>query len=161
MHSRIFQVSESPIPQDKLSKQYRYEDGFVGSVADYVALIPYKSADYLGDLQWLQNVSKGIEVDIENGTIKVTNKKEYFDEKHDKFIDLLEELKNVTLDDFSKENFNLSFKISDLKYSYEDKYSFYVDDNDEYCGISNFDNWVRSVEENKTYYVGSIIDYHF
>ena len=158
MHSRIYQVSEKPIT-DFIS-EYRYEDWFVGNHADYVSPVEYQSEDYMSDLKWLRDVTEGIKVDLKKGTITVTSKKEYFEKKHDSFKNILEELSNTTLEDFSNGNYSLSSKMYELKSAYEDESSFYIDDNDEYIGITPLDNWVRNVEEGKEYYIGTITDYH-
>ena len=157
MHSRIYQISKEPI-QNFISED-RYYEGFVGSHADYVSEVEYKSDDYLNDLKWLQNATEGLEVNIKEGTITITSKKEYFAKKHEDFQKLIEELSDVTLEEFSSGK--LEFKISDLKCAYDDKYSFYADDNDEYTGLTTLDNWVRNAEEGEVYYIGTIIEYHF
>lgn len=157
MHSRIYQVSKEPIKE--FIDEYRYEDNFVGRHADYVDLVEHESEDYISDLKWLQNATKGLEVNLKKGTVKVLSKKDYFEEKHEQFKEYLKKLQDITLADFtSRKN---RFDILDLESAYNDKYSFYVDDNDEYYGITTLDDWVRSVEENETYYIGSIFDYHF
>ena len=157
MHSRIYQISEKPITE--FTDEYRYEEDFVGNHADYVVGVEYDSEDYISDLKWLQNVAEGLEVNLKEKTITVTSKKQYFSEKHDKFQELLEKLQDITLEEFS--SVSIYFDIFDLKSAYEDEYSFYIDDNDESCGITTLDNWVRNAEEGKKYYVGSIHDYHF
>lgn len=157
MHSRIYQISEKPITE--FTDEYRYEEDFVGSHADYVAEVEHDSEDYVSDLKWLQSTTEGLEVNLKEKTITITSKKEYFNKKHDKFKELLEKLQNITLEEFS--SVNTYFDIFDLNSAYEDKYSFYIDDNDESCGITTLDNWVRNAEEGKKYYVGSIFDYHF
>ena len=159
MHSRIFQVSENPVPVDERISEDRYYDGFVGSHADYVVTVEYQSDDYRDDLRWIREANNGIKVDIPNGTITVTSKKEYFDKKHDTFKELASELADITLEDFTSGR--QRFKMHDLTSAYDNKYGFYIDDYDEYAGLTTLDDWVRSVEENKVYYVGSIFDYHF
>ena len=158
MHSRIYQVSEKPITT--FADEYRYEDWFVGTHADYVSPVEYQSEDYMSDLKWLQNATEGIKVDLKKGTITVVSKKEYFDDKHDAFKDILEELSDTTLEEFSNSNHSLWSKMYELKATYEDKSSFYIDDNYENLGITPLDNWVRNVEEGKEYYIGTITDYH-
>ena len=158
MHSRIFQVSENPITEN-FKHEYDYEEGFVGRIADYVSEVTYKSEDYINDLKWLQNVAKGVKVNIKEGTITVTSKKEYFDEKHDNFKELLQKLQDITLEEFIEDKSFLD--MYELKKNYDNEYGFYIDDNNEYCGLTTIDNWMRSAEEGKTYYVGSIMDYHF
>lgn len=155
MHSRIFQVSSEPITEENLIEEHKYEEW---EHADYVNK-QVSSTDIESDLEWLQTATKGIKVNVEEKTITITSKKEYFTEKHDKFKELAEELSTITLEDFI--NGKADMELYDLKCAYEDKYDFYIDDNYEYCGLTNLDNWVRNAEENKTYYVGNIFDYHF
>ena len=157
MHSRIYQISEKPITE--FTDEFRYEEGFVGRHADYVDEVEHGSEDYMADLKWLQNATEGLEVNLKEKTITITSKKEYFSKKHDTFKELLEKLQNITLEEFS--SVNTYFDIFNLTSAYEDEYSFYIDDNDEFCGITTLDNWVRNAEEGKKYYVGSIFDYHF
>jgi hypothetical protein len=157
MHSRIYQVSEKPV--EKFIEEYRYEDSFVGSIADYVSPVESESEDYINDLKWLQSATQGLKVNIKKGTITITSKEDYFETKHEKFKELLEKLRDITLADFASNKNHFDF--ADLRDSYDNKYKFYIDDNDEYCGLTTLDNWVRNAEENKEYYIGSIFDYHF
>lgn len=154
MHSRVYQVSEKPITE--FIDESRYYDW---DHADYVAQIETNSQDYVSDLEWLRTATKGIKVDIKKKTITITSKKEYFEEQHEKFKELLEKFQDITLEEFV--GIDRHFDFTDLQCAYEDKYAFYIDDNDEYGGLTNMDNWVRHAEENKEYYVGSIFDYHF
>ena len=155
MHSRIYQISSEPIKEENLIEEYRYDEW---NRADYVVK-ETSETDIESDLEWLQTANKGITVDTKAKTIVITSKKEYFDEKHDKFKELLEKLQDVTLEEFiSTKN---HFTVEDLKDAYEDKHGFYVDDNDEWIGLTNLDNWVRNAEEGKVYYIGNIFDYHF
>lgn len=158
MHSRIYQVSEKPIKEENLIEECRYEDDFVGSTADYVSKQVYES-DIESDLEWLQTATKGIKIDTKTKTITITSKKEYFETKHEKFKELAEQLSYISLDDFISDK--RYFDVHNLKRAYDEKHAFYIDDNDECTGITSMDNWVRSAEENKTYYVGNIFDYHF
>lgn len=158
MHSRIFQLSETPLKQNELTHECDYEQYFVGNYADYVAEIEYKSESYVQDLRWLQNVTKGIQVNVEEGTITVTDKKEYFQEKHETFQNYLEKLNNTTLDDFIKPYGTTRLDLYNLRCAFEDKHTFYVDvDGEE----EPLDSFVRFAKENKVYYIGTIMDYHF
>ena len=158
MHSRIFQVSEEPISKDNLINKDKYNENFVGSIADYVSEVEYES-EQIEDLKWLSKATEGIKVDIEKGTITIISKRMYFDEKHDKFKSILEKLQDITLEEFiTTDN---SFDMYELKKAYENEYGFYIDDNNEHFGLIPLDNWVRNAEENKVYYLGTIIDYHY
>ena len=155
MHSRIYQISSEPIKEENLIEEYRYDEWYK---ADYV-IKETSETDIESDLEWLQTANKGITVDTKEKTIVITSKKEYFDEKHNQFRELARNLSFISLEDFisSKEN----FKFYDLQCAYEDNHGFYVDDNDEWIGLTNLDNWVRNAEEGKVYYIGNIFDYHF
>ena len=155
MHSRIFQVSSEPITEENLIEEDRY---YEWEHADYVNK-QASSTDIESDLKWLQTANNGIKVNVEEKTITITSKEEYFTKSHDEFKKLAEELSTISLEDFI--NGKADMKFYDLKCAYEDKNGFYIDDNYECCGLTNLDNWVRNAEENKTYYVGSIFDYHF
>lgn len=155
MHSRIFQVSESPIKEECLTDESCYDEW---DHPDYVCQVE-NDKNIIADLEWLQTATKGIKVDTGARTITITSKKEYFEEKLEKFKALAEELSTITQDEFmSSES---SYKVSSLEDSYNTKCGFYIDDNNEYCGLTTLDSWVRYSKENKTYYVGSIFSYHY
>ena len=159
MHSRIYQISEKPIPAEERTSEFRYEGDFVGSIADYVAGEEFRSNEYIQDLKWLESANKGIKVNTEENTITITSKEEYFKEKHEVFLNALKELQDISLEEFISDKKH--FTLYNLKCAYEEKYGFYVDDNDDYYGITPLDNFVRNAEENKVYYIGTITDYHF
>ena len=153
MHSRIFQVSENPITEENLISEYRYDDYFVGqNGVDYVV----ESDSRQDDIEWLKH-NKGLE--ITENTIKVVSKKEYFEKSFEEFQELLEKFKNYSMEDFIDPKNWLDFYH--FKDAYDDQSGFQIDDNDEYFGITSLDNFVRNVEEGKTYYIGKTFDYHF
>ena len=156
MHSRIYQVSFEPV--EEFINEFRYHSNFVPSVADYV--VKQETEEQIReDLEWLAQATKGIEVDVENKTIKIVSKEEYFKGMHEKFVKLAEELSTITLEEFV--NDKSYFKFYDLKSAYEDRHSFYIDDNDENIGYAPIDTWIRHTEDGEVYYIGSIFDYHF
>ena len=154
MQSRIFQISTEPITEENYIDECRYDNYFVGqNGVDYVV----ESDSRADDLKWLKTANKGIEV-TEN-TIKVISKKEYFEKSFEEFQELLEKLSNYTTEDFIDPKNWLDFYR--LKDAYDNTNGFQIDDNDEYFGITSLDNFVRTVEEGKTYYIGKTFDYHF
>ena len=158
MHSRIYQVSTEPISTDELSHEHDYEDYFVGRIADYVAEIEYKGKGYEQDLKWLQEATDGIEVNTEKGTMKITSREAYFRNKYYTFQEFLRKLNSMTLTEFIEQYGRARLNLYELQCAYEDKYSFYVDVAGE---TEPLDSFVRSAEENKVYYIGTITDYHF
>ena len=155
MHSRVFQVSKSPIKEENLITESRY---YEWHHAEYVCQVE-DDKNIIADLEWLQTATKGIEVDTGARTITITSKKEYFEEKLEKFRALAEELSTITQDEFMSSK--SSYKFSDLEDLYNNKYSFYIDNTTGCCEPITLDDWIRDSEENKTYYVGSIFDYHY
>lgn len=157
MHSRIFQVSKEPVTEDKLIEEYRYEDGFVGRIADYVV----KQGDITEDIEWLTRCKKGIEVTEKDGitTLKIVSKRDYFEGAFENFQKLINKFSDYTLSDFIDSKNWLDFY--QLKDSYDDQHAFYIDDNDEYFGIATLDEFMRNVEDGDIYYIGNTFDYHF
>ena len=153
MHSRIFQISKEPITKDNYAHTSRYEDGFVGRIADYVV----ESDSKASDISWLTTCHEGLKV--EGNTLTIISKEEYFEKSFTEFKNLLEELKDYTITDFiDRKNW---MKFYNLKASYNEEYGFYIDDNDEYFGIATLDEFMRNVEDGDVYYIGCIFDYHF
>lgn len=155
MHSRIFQISSNPITEENLIKESNYDEN---ESFGYVVT----SNEVKEDLQWIQEATQGLEVNIKEKTITIKSKKEYFSKKHDTFIELAEKLSYTTLDEFIKSGWGngLLSNFTDLKDAYEEEQAFYIDDNYECFGLTTLDNWVRNAEENKKYYIGNIFDYH-
>ena len=155
MHSRIFQISSNRITEDDRISESRYEDYFVPSVADYVVA----SEDEVDDMKWLAQATKGLKVNPEKRTVQLISKKEYFEDKFNKFQEAVEKLKDTSLDEFITTK--LDFKMYDLKSAYEEKYEFYFDDNYEHLGNVPLDEWVRNTKEGELFFIGSTFDYHF
>ena len=155
MHSRIFQVSKNKI-EEPIS-DYRYDEGFVGRIADYVV----KSESKQDDIKWLTTCHKGLEVETKDGvtTLKIVSKTEYFEKSFEEFQEYVEKVSTYSLEDFIDSSKWLD--MYRLKDAYNDEHGFYVDDNDEYFGIATLDEFMRNVQDGDIYYIGSTFDYHF
>ena len=163
MHSRIFQVSKEPITEDNKISEYRYEEGFVGNNGvDYVVPTENKQAD----LEWLTICHSGLDVNVSydadnKPVVKLTilSKEEYFTKKFDEFKEGLAKLQDYTLEDFmNNANWLDMYRLKD---AYNNEHGFYIDDNDEYHGITTFDEFVRSTNDGDVFYIGAVFDYHF
>ena len=152
MHSRIFQVSKKPIKEyEYLSESDYWEHWFLNSVADYVV----DSDDRDEDIKWLKDYAKGYIVDHdENGDyFVIISKAEYFENSFKNFTELLDKIKNCTI-----ENFVAGIhEMWGLKNAYEETFGFYVDMNGE---LLSFDSFVRHCTEGEKYYIGGTLDYH-
>ena len=155
MHSRIFQVSKErnaePISES------RYEDYFIPSIADYVVNV----ADVEDEYKWLTSVNKGLKVETKDGvtTLTIVSKKEYFEKSFNEFKEYLKTVNEYSIDEFIDSKNWLTFY--NLRNSYDDKYGFYIDDNDEYFGIATFNEFMRNVDDGDVFYLSTVFDYHF
>ena len=160
MHSRIFQISKTPIDREDYIEEYKYYDHwFTGSVADYVD----DDTDRNDDVEWLQSCygNKGLSFgQDDNGEyFVIEDKAKYFEANFEKFQKELKELSEKTFDDFMGGEGNMS--LYRLKESYDDEFGFYIDDRNEYHGLITFDRFMRYTTVGEKYYIGATIDYHF
>ena len=158
MHSRIYQINKTPIDRDDYIEESDYYDHwFINSVADYVNENTNRDEDimWLKDCYEKQGVSFGKD---DNGEyFVVEDKAKYFESKFENFQKALKEMSEKTLGDFIVGATDmLMYRIKD---SYENKFGFYVEDGD--CGLTTFDNFMRSATDGEKYYIGATIDYHF
>lgn len=167
MHSRIFQVSREPIVKDDYITEDRYFEGFCDTIADYVD----GDTDRNEDIAWLKNVLKDVATfDDDKECFTIVNKLEYFKNSYNQYMQLMKYLSDMTLEQFAglvplettegQPYSNLSTAVFALDNTYNDKYSFYMDDNGEYYGNQTLDNFMRNTKEGDTWYLGSTIDYH-
>lgn len=160
MHSRIYQISKTPIDRDDYIEEDNYYDHwFTGRVADYVN----DDTNRDDDIEWLQSCygNNGLSFGCDdNGEyFIVEDKTKYFGAKFEKFKNELKELSEKTFDDFMGRGSEMS--LYRLKSSYDDEFGFYIDDCGEYHGLETFDGFMRSTTEGTKYYIGGTIDYHF
>ena len=158
MHSRIYQISKTPIDRDDYIQEDKYYDHwFTNKVADYVD--GDTERDY--DIEWLKDCcgNKGLSFgQDDNGEyFVVEDKAKYFETNFEEFQQELKELSEKTFDDF------MGWRVSlyRLKSLHDDDSGFYIDDNGEYCGLTTFDDFMRCVTVDTKYYIGATIDYHF
>lgn len=155
MHSRIFQVSKERNAEP--IQEYRYENHFIPSIADYVVKVDNVENDY----KWLTDANKGLKIETKDGvtTLTIVSKKEYFEKSFNEFQEYLKTVSEYSIDEFiDSKNWAVFYN---LKNAYEDKHGFYVDDNDEYFGIATFNEFMRNVNDGDVFYLSTVFDYHF
>jgi hypothetical protein len=160
MHSRIYQISKTPIDRvDYIDEEKYYDHWFTNSVADYVN----GDTDRDDDIEWLKSCykNKGLSFGQDNNGeyFIVENKTKYFEANFEKFQKELKELSEKTLDDFMGGESNMS--LYRLKSSYDNEFGFYIDDEDEYHVVATFDRFMRCATVGTKYYIGATIDYHW
>ena len=177
MHSRIFQISSKPIDMRNRISSSRYDNGFVGEIADYTC--DMDNSKWPEEWKWLQDsYPNAIKIDCEDGentTLTIVDKKTYFKSRYETFVTNLKALQGLSLEQFCENEdcidmvnqSGVSYKsmpwiiIENLKGAFDDNYGFYVDDDDEYYGLTTLDNLIRSSNDGDMWYLGSVIDYHF
>ena len=154
MHSRLFQLSLEPIEEDDLIDDFDLQYNFIGQIADYAR----DSVDKEDDLEWLESVigKHGAVIDHKKKTICFEEgfKLSYFKKKFDSFK---ERVSDLTLETFAGISKGSSMDLYVVEKLLEDKFDFYIYIDYPQC----LDDFVRDLEEGKTYYFGNIIDYHF
>ena len=160
MHSRIYQISETPIDkEDYIEESNYYDHWFTNSVADYIN----DDTNRDDDIEWLKGcyLKKGLSFgQDDNGEyFVVEDKSKYFEANFEEFKKELKELSEKTLDDFMSGESDMS--LYRLKSSYDDEFGFYIDDGGEYHGVTTFDTFMRCATVGTKYYIGATIDYHF
>ena len=157
MHSRIFQLSTSPVNADNyIAEEDYYDHWFTHQIADYVD----DDCNREEDIQWLKAYSDGYDIDQDNTgnyTLVVNSKEKYFKHSYEKFIRELENIGRPTLEQFSKR-----IDLWNLNDACEDKYGFYVEYYDD-CGhdLMTLDAFIRRCDICATYYLGGVVDYHY
>lgn len=159
MHSKIFQISRKPIDREDYLSESRYYNGFVGEIADYVngAL---SDNDIKANKKWLLDETlAGAIVKHDENSFTISDKTKYFEKKYKDFIDAVTEAQAMTLEDFASAKCDiLAYRI---KADYEDRFSIYVDDSNEYYGLITLDYFMRAIRPGDRFYLGAVIDYHF
>ena len=161
MHSRIFELSEHPIEE---SDRYSYDwlpDWFYGSIADYAGDIENKDRD--DEIQWLVGFFAG-QCKNDGDRIEFTDKarEQHFRRTYWDFIKAASLLSAMSFDAFCGTTGYRALKdtLYDLNRAFEDKFGFYVFDQDK-DELITLDAWIREADLSKPYYVGGILDYHW
>ena len=156
MHSRIFQISRKPVSREDYFDEDRYYDDFVGHVADYVV----KSSDRNDDIEWLRGYLEGV-ADFSGDKFRIINRKKYFEDGFQEFCEAADSIREMSLEDYiGSGGSNPELRLYMLNKSYEDKYSFYLDDDEYFDRAVTLDRFMRHVNEDETYYIGQTFDYH-
>jgi hypothetical protein len=157
MHSRIYQISKTPINEcDYIEESHFWDHWFTNEIADYVD----GNVDRDDDIKWLkecyENNGLSFGTDDNGEYFIVEDKTKYFAQNFDAFQKFLKELSETTLDGFV--NGECEMTMYRLKKSYNNIFGFYVECED--CGCETFDGFIRHATVGVKYYIGATIDYH-
>ncbi len=161
MYSRIFEVSDKPIPEDERYSFQMLPDWFYGTIADYADEIADEMREH--DISWFAGSFGGkCAYDGDRISFAPETKDLYFRRAYSEFLEKASMLPAFSFDAFcGKDGYRaLDMTIYELNNAFNDKLGFYVYDRD--CDdLKTLDNWLRIANLSKSYYIGGIIDYHF
>ena len=161
MHSRIFEISSTPVDVNDRLTEYAVPEWFCNSIADYVDTVAEDNRQE--ELDWFVSRFAGnCERDEDKLTFNARTQEDYFRYDYAKFREALSVLMAMDLETFSGKRYSPSLgeAMYTVESRYDDRFGFYVYDQDRE-ELMTLDNWVRHMDVAKLYYVGGVVDYHF
>jgi len=163
MHSRIIQLETEPVPENERLSDWDIESDhwFLYTVADYVA----EDEDRAHSLEWFKEILSPGAPHIEYFTdekgeglvFRVGFLQAYFSATYTEFADALRKLsKSASPETFA--NDSLSLPMYNLDTAYDDKYGFYIQNDD--TGLCTLNRFLRRTRMDTPYYIGGTVDYH-
>ena len=155
MHSRIFQISETPVDQeDYLTSEDCYDT--MESIADYIT-----DCDREEGIAWLmETISKYAEFTNDGNVTSFVLSDDYltkhFKERHRSFVSYAKKLYETSFEDFCMGKAYMDVVKFDDEFNR--KYEFYFIQENE---ADTMDQFMRYAESGKRYYVGAVLDYHW
>ena len=161
MHDAIYEITTSPVsPEDYREQSHFYDHWFVGSIADYVNS-DIDRASYLSSFsEWFEGIGCAVFLNgVDSFEILPDGREKYFKAKRTAFVEAVEALDRSTPTDFYTGSGGIEEKVRRLNDAYAEKFGTYVS-SEEFETIP-FDEFMRSAEVGKPYYIGGVIDYHW
>lgn len=154
MHSKIFQLSDKPISKKDYITEDDIPEYFVEQIADYVDNIPESYYEHLYEV-----LAEHIHGKAEGNCLQLSEEgiREFFLVRYEKFLEKVQEIGKLTSEDFIKGKFH--YPVYELKTLEDDLYDLYIYYNDNMYTVSSFLR--NETDENKNFYLGAVIDYHF
>ena len=155
MHSRIIELTDEEHPEDEWMCFFDIPEWFYGSIADYAI----ESEDRDADLNALRESLEGTAV-LEGNKLTFSENAaiRYFSGMHKAFLQQLDELKFVSLEEFAGITGNFGAKMHLLDSLYNDEFDFYIYHNDSFMTM---DEWIRYADLTHPFFVGRTFDYHY
>ncbi len=161
MHSRIYELSDRPVPEDGRYSLSDVPEWFFSTIADYGDDIASGARE--GEIRWLAESFHGLCVrDGDRLLFDPGTREKYFRPRYSQFLEHAGKLTGFPPEAFSggEGNGELEYALFAVSDAYEDRYGFYVFDPAS-GELQTLHAWLRSADLTKPYYVGGIVDYHF
>lgn len=157
-HSRILQIHYEPIEDyDRITEELFFDNGFLDSVGDYVS----DNTDEESDIKDLLSSfpEDYIKYNDKDKTIifKEGFKKAYFKPEYEKFKSIVSQFDLELFSGVTSYSEDKKACIYTLKNSIENVFGTYIYE-DYYMCLKEF---LRELDEGKTYYFGATIGYHW
>jgi hypothetical protein len=165
MHSLILQVSDKPIPEDKLLPEDHYnKEGMLPDFADYVDATSRKDA-----LEWVAAAyADYVEVDVNAATVTVTDHKSLQIARLAEIQEAAVRLASHATIALTRTANNLSGAETatrqldsdayKLRVAMSDQGGFWIDH--DYYGQETFVRWLAQARDGQVLHIGSTFDYH-
>ena len=155
-HSRIYQIAIKVIPEeDYLLADHFLDHWFTNTVADYVE----DNTDRASDIRWFKEIlgdSARFETD-NSFVIQPGGKEKYLQTAYLSFENACLTALSIDLTKFATIN-SISMLLFDINKAFCDEYSFYV--SSDTFGLIPLDEFIRSAEIGKRYFIGGTLEYH-
>jgi hypothetical protein len=162
MHSRIFQVSKTPIDPENFLTESEIPESFIVATADYVG----ESENRTDDIAWLMNDHSDVLMPgpvAETFQLAKNGKECYFRRSYRRFLEAVAMLTTTTFQAFIAEEPGpgdnaVDYWMYQLKEAYSNKFGFYIYEDEE---LKPMNMWIRNAKADTVYYIGGVLDYHF
>ncbi len=160
MHSRIYQITTSPIELDDcISESDFCEHWFVGSIADFVSSDNDRTEDIKSLAERLKNVA--VFADGDTFTILPDGREAYFSDAFKVFAAARDQIRSMGLKEFA-DGAGMGQALWKMKSAFCEDFSFYVSpDAEDGLDVIPLDEFIRNAEIGTKYYVGGTLDYHY
>lgn len=160
MHDVIYQITSTPVSkEDYITESYFYEHWFLNSVADSVNEQLDRDESISGLKEWLEHFgSCKFDEKTASFTLHTGFQEAYFKDKFAEFQKNLQQLEKVSLQEFCHNNSLVDGLLFKLQSTLADKFRSYVS-SEEFETVT-LDEFIRSAQMNKTYFIGGVLDYH-
>lgn len=159
MHSRIYQITTSPVLADEyLAECDFYEHWFVGSIADSVSGGLNRDEELRAFREFLEKDKAAVFCGDDSFTIPQGGKEIYFKDAFTRFSEAIKKVAVMSLEDFADSG-EFSDQVRQIRNSYCENFGYYVS-SEEFDTIP-LDEFIRYTKPGTTYYIGGILDYHW
>ena len=161
MHSRIFELSERPVPTDERLCLESVPDWFFSSISDFAEDI--SDEDREDEIKWLAEYFHNLcTAEGDKLTFDPATPEKRFKRNYSKFLEKAAALTAMSYEAFCGRMGGrvLEYTLFELNDAYEDKYGFYVYE-PESLNLRPINAWLREADLTKPFYVGGIVNYHW